>query len=337
MKKILIIVTVLASFLAGWLVRGKLTSSDIPDFLDDIPAIKDETIVLSQYSIESLSSTDIKPGKLEIGEELNDTDNYGENVFSLEFQPDPKSTKTKNVTGQINIPKEGLEFPIIVMLRGYVDQKLFQTGDGTRNAAGFFAKNAFITIAPDFLGYGGSDEEAGNIFESRFQTYTTTLSLIKSLNQVKSWDKENILIWAHSNGGQIALTVLEVTKSAYPTVLWAPVSKPFPYSVLYYTDESEDGGKLIRNELSKFEKYNDADKFSLSNYLDNVATILQIHQGTSDDAIPVEWTNDLVAKLKANKNKVSYYSYQGADHNLRPVWDSVVEKDVEFFQSNLKD
>src|SRR5690606_21512717 len=134
-----------------------------------------------------------------------------------------------------------------------------------------------ITIAPDFLGYAGSDENAANIFESRFQTYTLAISLINSIGNSsftkmtnQEWNKEDVFIWAHSNGGQIALTTLEATGKAYPTTLWAPVSKSFPYSVLYYTDEAEDKGKFIRHELAKFEDLYDTDKYSLDNYFELV-------------------------------------------------------------------
>ena len=50
--------------------------------------------------------------------------------------------------------------------------------------------------------------ESSDIFESRFQTYTTVLTLAKSLDSLEKWDQKNIFIWAHSNGGQIVLTFL---------------------------------------------------------------------------------------------------------------------------------
>ena len=85
------------------------------------------------------------------------------------------------------------------------------------------------------------------------------LSILESLDSIKEWDEENIFFWGHSNGGQVALTILEITGKDYPTTLWAPVTKPFPYSILYYTDESEDKGKYIRRELSRFENLYNTD------------------------------------------------------------------------------
>ena len=54
---------------------------------------------------------------------------------------------------------------------------------GTKRVGEYFAENGYITLAPDFLGYGGSDSESENIFESRFQTYTTTLTLLTNVSK----------------------------------------------------------------------------------------------------------------------------------------------------------
>jgi dipeptidyl aminopeptidase/acylaminoacyl peptidase len=188
------------------------------------------------------------------------------------------------------------------------------------------------------LGYGGSSKESENIFETRFQTYTTVLTLLKSINRTNlpQWDGKNILIWAHSNGGQIALTTLEITGEDYPTVLWAPVTKPFPYSILYYTDESEDEGKFIRKELAKFEEDYDTDKYSITNYLDRINAPIEYHIGTKDDAIPLEWGTSFVKKMKSLEKTVRYYNHSGADHNMNPLWSDVIQKTLEFFNDSLE-
>ena len=290
-----------------------------------------EPTPLSQYTIDNLSNENIESGTIKVIEILEEEDNYTSSLISFTFKPAPTEDDLKQTTGMLNVPNEEGEYPIVVMFRGYVDQSIYTTGIGTKNAASYFADNGFITIAPDFLGYAGSDHEADNIFETRFQTYTAALSLLKSLDQIDKWDGKNIFIWGHSNGGQIALTVLEITKDTTPTTLWAPVTKPFPYSILYYTDESSDKGKYIRSELAEFERLYDVEYYSLDNYVNYIKAPLQIHQGTNDDAIPIEWTNSFVDSLEESDIEVEYYTYPGADHNLRPNWNEVVAKDIEFF------
>lgn len=33
--------------------------------------------------------------------------------------------------------------------------------------------------------------------------------------------------------------------------------------------------------------------------------------------------------------KLDFFSYPGADHNLRPSWNEVITRDLEFFKLNL--
>ena len=291
---------------------------------------------LDIYTIENLAQAEIKTGNIKLGSKLDTKSNYISNNFSFDFYPNPEKLDIKKTTGLINIPKLNEKMPIIIMLRGYVDQEIYETGMGTQRASEIFADNGFITIAPDFLGYADSDKEAENIFESRFQTHTTVLSLIKSLHQIDEWDGRNIFLWGHSNGGQIALTVLEIMQAPYPTVLWAPVSKPFPYSILYYTDEAEDRGKLIRSELAKFENKYDVDKYSLDNYFERLNNPFQIHQGTADDAVPMDWTNNLESLLLGLNLNIDYFTYPGADHNLKPAWNIVVERNIDYYRNFTK-
>jgi dienelactone hydrolase len=346
MKKILFTSTIIiASVFAGIFIGQKISKSE-----KVISIVAPKPRPLDKYTIENLAKTEVQPAEIKIERMLAQNKNFTSYIFSFNFDPTLENKNFKKVSGLINIPNGTGPFPLILMIRGYVDQKAYVTGEGTSRAGEYFAKNGFMTIAPDFLGYGESDPESSDIFESRFQTYTTVLTLLKSIENLSSGScpfpdndiaiqlcsHSTILLWAHSNGGQIALTTLEITGANFSTVLWAPVSKPFPYSILYYTDESDDGGKLIRRELAKFEEDYDTDLYSLTKYLDRIKAPLQIHQGTADDAVPVAWTDSLVKNLQNNKNnKVNYYKYQGADHNLMPAWNTVVERNIEFFKSSF--
>ncbi|KKU04078.1 MAG: Peptidase [Candidatus Woesebacteria bacterium GW2011_GWC2_47_16] len=331
MKKLLAVLLILLMFLAGWFLHSLFNPRQTPE--SPISQIKPRPF--DKYAIENLAKVQVQKSKIEIGETLKEDGGFTSSLFSFSFDPTLANKETKKVTGLINIPAGEGPFPLIVMFRGYVDQKLYQTGDGTKRAGEYFAQNGFISVAPDFLGYGASATEAANIFESRFQTYTTALVLLNSLNSIPDWDGTNVFIWGHSNGGQIALTVLEITGSAIPTALWAPVSKPFPYSILYYTDESDDRGKLIRRELAQFEETYDPDLYALDLYYHRLAAPIQLHQGTGDDAVPKEWSDELAKKLEGLDIDLDYFVYPGADHNLNPAWNTVVARNVSFFEKHL--
>ncbi|MCX6817097.1 MAG: alpha/beta fold hydrolase [Candidatus Beckwithbacteria bacterium] len=245
--------------------------------------------------------------------------------------------ENKKVSGKINqpageVPADG--WPVVIMVRGYVDKEIFQTGIGTQPAAQYFAKNGFLTLAPDFLGYGESDKAPENDLENRFLCPVEALQLIASVKMLPQANADKINIWGHSNGGQIALSVLEISGKNYPTVLWAPVSKPFPYSILYYTDEYDDYGKALRKLIAGFDTQYDANEFSIHNYYDWVQASVQIHQGTADESVPLKWSQDLEKNLKDKGKTVKLYIYPGADHNLQPGWDEAVQRSLEWFKEN---
>jgi dipeptidyl aminopeptidase/acylaminoacyl peptidase len=244
----------------------------------------------------------------------------------------------KKVTGVAHVPSGKGPFPVIIQFRGYVDLEKYFPGEGTTPSAQVYATNGFITLAPDFLGYGGSDKSSPDAFEDRFLTYTTALNLLASVKTLPMADASKVAIWGHSNGGQIALTVLEILGRPIPASLWAPVSKPFPYSILYYTDDVPDHGKLLRKESASFESQYDTEEYSLTNYLNRITGPIQIHQGTADAAVPLAWSDTLVQALEASSSSsVNYFIYPGADHNMMPgAWNTVVSRDIVFFKNYLR-
>jgi uncharacterized protein len=296
---------------------------------------------LEKYTIENLSHRTYAPVQIVFDAVTATTSSYTISNFHY-FSDGLKVTGVAHLPAQSGLPNgKSNKFPVIVQFRGYVDPKEYFSGEGTQRSAEVFAQNGFISLAPDFLGYGGSASPSSDVFEERFQTYTTALNLLASVGSVPEADAGRVGIWGHSNGGQIALTVLEILGKSYPTVLWAPVSKPFPYSILYYTDEAEDHGKLLRRLLAQFEKDYDVDGYSLTNYLNRITGFIQIHQGTADEAVPQKWSDLLVALLKENEKDlpaqagVTYFVYPGADHNMAGSWNTVVSRDVQFFNKYL--
>ena len=340
MKKNLLFLIPLFIFLAGislFFVRDEKNNIISP--LGEIPKLIEKP--LEKYSFENLKKRDFKPSEITIGKILKDEDNFISYVFYFNVD------KSK-VSGLINLPKKGGTFPIIVMFRGFVDQKIYTIGEGTRRSGEVFAANNFITLSPDFLGYGDSDPPSENSIEERFQTYTAALTLLSSIenlnkalekiegNLVRA-DTQKIGIWGHSNGGQIALSVLEISGKNYPAVLWAPVSKPFPYSILYYTDDFDDHGKALRKAVANFEKDYDIEKYSLTNFLNWVEAPVQIHQGGSDEAVPQKWSDQLLDALKKLNKDINYFTYPGNDHNLMPdAWSLAVSRSISFYRENFK-
>jgi dienelactone hydrolase len=274
----------------------------------------------------------------------------------------------RNMSGQINFPTVVTDTtPVIVMIRGYVPHEIFSTGVGTKNGAAAFARAGFITIAPDFFGYGDSDPEPTDSWQARFEKPIAVIELIKTVREKGIPMDENgdlfktdrVGLWGHSNGGQIAMSTLVTMRESIPTALWAPVVAPFPYSVLFFSDEDADEGKGMRLWVGQLEDKYELRDFSFTQYLDGLNGPFQLHHGISDEAAPKVWSDEFIAKVKkenegrvfAKKNASAsqsatladpivfkYFEYPGADHNLQPNanWQKVVERDIAFYTEYLK-
>ncbi len=302
---------------------------------------------LLTYTFENLRKTVFPKSNITVGQQISETSDFITQMFYFSVSQTPKSAVMKKVSGVLNFPKKPGIYPVIVMFRGFVPQETYKPGIGTQPSTKIFAQNGFITLAPDFLGYGESADASKDSFEDRFQTYTTALTLLSSLETLNSGleasysgtikaDVTKIGIWGHSNGGHIALMALAITRASYPTVLWAPVSKSFPYSILYYTDEFDDQGKSLRKALSRFEEDYDTKAFSPPNYYHWIKAPLEIHQGEADQEVPLWWSDDLVATLKKDNIDVKYLTYPGADHNLLPSgWSSAVTSSIAFYDDHF--
>ena len=374
------IALVVLAFMAGYLVRAgrneeELTEVNEPELTEFVP---DPELPLARFSIPEMAKTAIEPGKITIEKVIADEDEYVSLLFSF------LTSDEKKMSGVMNWPKNVDEKPkgTIMMLRGYVASTNYLPGTGTKNGAIYLAKNNFVTLAPDFLGYGESDATPPDDWQTRFEKPLQMKQLLANIqagelvcnetnlakkstskkkaeleleaayadfceslgekNQVLTQNHEKIGLWAHSNGGQISLTLLEITEQMLPTTLWAPVSVGFPYSVLFFTDEYEDEGKGMRKYINLFEQDYDVFDFSHTTHLEKLPAgqIMQLHHGTADDAALIAWSDEFVQKIK-NENRerekeaiidLTYFRYAGADHNLRPDWDTVIARDVKFFE-----
>lgn len=290
---------------------------------------------LDQYTYSALRKTTFSGSQIMIDKVLLDDPNFTSYLYYF-------TVRGKKVSGLMNVPKKEGNYPAIIMVRGYVDKEIYAPGVGTSHGGELMAQNGFITLAPDFLGYGYSDKAVTDPMEDRFLTYVTVLELMNSVKNLNAaleqaslaarFDGVHIGIWGHSNGGQIALTVAELSGKNYPTVLWAPVSKPFPYSILYYTDDIPDHGKALRKTVSVFEQDYDSEKYSLTNYLDWIKAPMQIHQGGADESVPQKWTDELVATLQKKNKDIEYFTYPGEDHNFdQGNWTTTMQRTMAFY------
>jgi len=386
MRQFLALVLALMSGVALGVVAGHyVTSSFLLPNNSFLSPFVDKTAStakpLKKYSIENLSRFDFVTSHITIQEEIDKGDDYVEYLFTF-------TTMGRQMSGQLTLPTTFALHPdqiaaphsVIILIRGWADIETYATGSGTRPVARELAKQGYATLAPDFFGYGQSDPEPNNEWETRFIKPINVIELFKSVQQYGIEDgrldlpnqlqisipaTNQIGFWGHSNGGQVALTTLEILSQPIPTVLWAPVTAAFPYSILYFGNDLPDEGQEQRAWIAIFEKTYNALDFSLTQHLDRLTGPIQLHHGSADTDAPQGWS-DRFALLVEQENErrlstttppdsatsaaqlntdlilapidLTYYQYSGADHNLRPIthWNTALGRDIKFFSQYLE-
>jgi uncharacterized protein len=305
--------------------------------INPVTNIKEKTLL--KYSFPELKNRSYSPSVITFNKIVNETPDFISLTFN--YQSDGKV-----VSGLSNLPAKAGKYPVLIQFRGYINPDNYTPGAGTIHSGEVFAKNGFITLAPDFLGYGTSISPSADPLEERFETYTTALNLLSSLQNFNDSllllnrnivaDTDKVGLWGHSNGGHITLAILSITGKPYPTVLWNPVSKPFPYSILFFSDELPDNGKALRKMISDFENDYDIEKYSPPNYYESISAPIQLHQADEDEAVPKNWSKQLYKTLKDQDNEITYFTYPGENHDFnRGSWPTVVERNIRFYREKL--
>jgi len=240
---------------------------------------------------------------------------------------------------------------MVIMLRGHQNPGAYYTGKGTENPAKGYLQRGWAVIAPDFFGYGSSSPTPAPQELHQFYSTVNAVELYKSLEKPDFRFAESVpqasritlpetfkklVVWGHSNGGQVALHFLEIIQKPVPTVLWAPVSLAFPDNLAHYSRNVE--------WAERFKKEYHAEDFSLLAYLDKISpgTRILLEQGDKDHGVPKEWNDALVraidsentrrAKAGRGKIELQYEVYTNANHNLNPYWNTVLPRDAAFWE-----
>lgn len=75
---------------------------------------------------------------------------------------------------------------------------------------------------------------------------------------------------------------------------------------------------------------------SPNSYVADLSGPLQLHHGTADTDVPVEYSQILNAQVASVQRPVAYYEYPGDNHNLSVNFNTAMARSIAFFDQYLK-
>ena len=71
-------------------------------------------------------------------------------------------------------------------------------------------------------------------------------------------------------------------------------------------------------------------------YLSEISGPLQLHHGTADASVPIEFSQKLYDQIKETGKEAELFVYSGDDHNLSKNFSVAINRSVEFFDKYIK-
>lgn len=264
-----------------------------------------------------------------------------------------------------NETKPDTGWPVIVFNHGYITPSEYRT---TERYVAYFetiARHGYIVFKPDYRGHGSS--EGSEVLGGGYGTPGYTVDVLNAVASLKGYedaDPDRIGMWGHSMGGQITLRAMVVSKDIKTGVIWGGVVVPYPEIIARwdYTKNprlfpgmviSERSGQPSSTQswLQDFSgwvkdfstKYGEPDQnpdfwatISPNTYLSDLSGPIQLHHSTTDEMVPLAWSETLAEELEMSGQNYEFYTYEGDNHNISGNFVTAMERTITFFDQYVK-
>ena len=245
-----------------------------------------------------------------------------------------------------NPPPSG--WPVIIFNHGYIPPDVYQTTERYVAYVDNLARNGYIVFRPDYRGHADSEGVASGAYGSP-DYVIDVLNAAASMRRFPAADPDRIGMWGHSMGGYITLRSMVIDPRLRAGVIWAGVVAAYPDLLTRWRrtpvapgtptgTPSLRGWRVGLTQAYGSLEQNPAfyDSISANSYLADLSGPLQLHHGTADTSVPLEFSEVLYQQLQQAGIESELYVYEGADHNLSAPFSTAMLRTIEFFNRYLK-
>ena len=257
----------------------------------------------------------------------------GLNIYALLTMPDGE------------MPPSG--WPSIVFNHGYIPPAQYRTTERYVAYVDRLARSGYIVFRSDYRGHGNSEGVATGAYGH--PNYTSdVLNAVGAIKQFSYADPDRIGMWGHSMGGYLTLRSMVIDPDIKVGVIWAGVVASYPDMLNRWriasgptSTPNPDGPRRWRTAWTEdYGSYEHNPEFwesiSANSYLNDLSGPLQLHHGTNDTSVPLEFSEILYQRIQHVGKIGELHIYDGDDHNLSNYFNLAMNRTIEFFDQYLK-
>ncbi len=240
-------------------------------------------------------------------------------------------------------------WPVIIFNHGYIPPAQYRTTERYVAYVDWLARSGYIVFRSDYRGHANSEGVARGAYGSP-DYVVDVLNAVASMKRYPEADPNRIGMWGHSMGGYITLRSMVITRDIKAGVIWAGVVASYPDLIsrwrrgptpapdLTATPSPGRGWRasLVETYGSPEENPEFWNSISANSFLNDLSGPLQLHHGTADASVPLEFSETLYQQVLAAGKTVEFYTYEGADHNLASSFSLAMQRTIEFFNTYVK-
>jgi dipeptidyl aminopeptidase/acylaminoacyl peptidase len=260
--------------------------------------------VLPPFYIESLRQRKAQGGTIDIGAQMFRGSGFTKYQMSW-------PSAGRRMTGTISLPDGPGPFPVVIVVHGYIPASRYWVGQDSGIFGDPMASHGFISLAPNYPGYAGSDPGPPEL-PNLVAIAVSVMDLVSSLPSLSQADDTRVGFIGHSNGGGVGLLTLVTDSRIRAYALFAPVSSDMRDNARKWWLNNGSAGPLGRPE----ENPTGYAHVSPRGYFASGMAPVLFLQGTADEDIPSDWTNATVAALQTAGVTTGLRWFPGAHHDF---------------------
>ena len=238
-------------------------------------------------------------------------------------------------------------YPAIVFNHGFIPPDVYRTTERYIAYVDSLASNGYIVFRIDYRGHDRSEGEATGAYGDPGYAIDV-LNAVASLQRFPQADPAHIGMWGHSMGGYLTLRAMVISPEIKAGVIWAGVVASYPDLLTRWrrgdgptpTPGSSSSRRWRTLFLEQFGSPEQNPEFwnsiSANSYLGDLSGPIQLHHGTADESVPLEFSEILYQQLLDAGQTTEIYTYPGDDHNISNAFGIAMTNTIEFFNRYLK-
>jgi len=245
-----------------------------------------------------------------------------------------------------NGKKPATGWPVIIFNHGYIPPDVYVTTERYIDYVDLIARAGYIVFSSDYRGHDRSEGVALGTYR-RPDYVVDVLNGLASIKRYPDADPNRMGMWGHSMGGYITLRSMVIRNDIKAGVIWAGVVGSYEdllYNWRRGTDSALDSLPRPGSWQSKLAEYYGTPEenpdfwisISSNSYLDDISGPLQLHHGTADLNVPLEFSEKLFYQMLDADQYVELYKYEGDNHNISNYFSTAMNRTIEFFDRYLK-